>query len=76
MLPGLGDTSGDEFSPSNSLKVFERATMFRQSMILLGLIYHKKKCLRTIHENRITADELRIEEIRFRDLFSSLLASI
>ena len=52
--------------------------MFRQSMILLGLIYQKKKkkCLRTIHENRITADELRIEEIRFRDLFSSLLASI
>ena len=53
--------------------------MFRQSMILLGLIYHekkKKKCLRTIHENRITADELRIEEIRFRDLFSSLSASI
>ena len=51
--------------------------MFRQSMILLGLIYREKKwCLRTIHENRITADELRIEEIRFRDLFSSLLASI
>ena len=43
MLPGLGDTSGDEFSPSNSLKVFEMATMFRQSMILLGLIYHEKK---------------------------------
>ena len=36
----------------------------------------KKRCLRTIHENRTTADELRIEEIRFRDLFSFLLAYI
>lgn len=46
-------------------------------MILLGLIYREKKwCLRAIHENRTTADELRIEEIRFRDLFSSLLAFI
>ena len=44
-------------------------------MILLGLIYQeKKRCLRTIHENRTTADELRIEEIRFRGLFSFLLA--
>ena len=45
-------------------------------MILLGLIYHekKKRCLRTIYENRTTADELRIEEIRFRGLFSFLLA--
>lgn len=42
----------------------------------LNLPWKKKWCLRTIHENRTTADELRIEEIRFRDLFSSLLAFI